>query len=610
MKHTAATAMADGLAPDAFIDVWSRTAPKYRRRAVLLLSVTLLLFAGLCCFTYWLRTGVYGPWSDSESYRELMYKSFNPIGDRQVTLIDFLLFPISVEQVPMQWVIIGLLLASLSSVPILIAILYRFPAALVCCLMVSGLAAMPWLGATVLLGCAVASLKPFRLSFRYASALLGLVPVALYFISATREPAGYFAMTPFRAKLAAPWVLAALGSCVICAVALAIAKLINYRPGGIAPVLALLFALPVLLFHAQVGRDELEYRILENRVGPGSRYVFINRPLAEEARAEAGREWSKEARGSLNAFYAQRLTAKIEEAFDELHENRDAAIERCDAFQSRFGGSRYVPNVLYLKGRALDMRIDRVRLHDNGLLQYYADFPHPASRATWRTLGEGFPASDLSAYGLLQGALLDARSGRLDAAQHSLDVLLSRFGGDRRHMPELEPPATIFGRPPPATSLGFHLESVLTPARRTRELIALTRGDPRHADDPLVALLALNPRAPEYGTNLAALLSTWPDALIQGPVAVRLALRCDNVRDAVAHLQRVSEEFNGSPFQAEPLFFLGSLFEQSGRYEDARSVFGRLIREHASSCYAAEARGRLTAIALLGAASHSSGGNE
>src|SRR5438552_1771230 len=113
--------------PDELIDVWTRTAPKYRRRATVLLAITILLFAGLCCFAYWLRTGLYGPWANSRFYADLMWKSFNPRGTEQVTLVDFLLFPVSVEQVPIQWVIMGLLLASLASIPILVAILYRFP---------------------------------------------------------------------------------------------------------------------------------------------------------------------------------------------------------------------------------------------------------------------------------------------------------------------------------------------------------------------------------------------------------------------------------------------------------------------------------------------------
>ena len=66
-------------------DVWSRTATRYRRRAILMLFLLALLFAGLCCFKFWLQTGVYWPWRCDE-YRTLMRNSFTPTGTAQVTV--------------------------------------------------------------------------------------------------------------------------------------------------------------------------------------------------------------------------------------------------------------------------------------------------------------------------------------------------------------------------------------------------------------------------------------------------------------------------------------------------------------------------------------------
>ena len=45
-------------APSAnIVDVWSRTSPKYRIRAVVLLAVNVMLFASVGCFAFWLRSG-------------------------------------------------------------------------------------------------------------------------------------------------------------------------------------------------------------------------------------------------------------------------------------------------------------------------------------------------------------------------------------------------------------------------------------------------------------------------------------------------------------------------------------------------------------------------
>jgi len=592
--------------PDAaqIIDVWTRTAPKYRRRAALLLFLTVLLFAGLCVFTYWLRTGRYGPWADGKFYAELMWRSFDPVGSGQITLVDFLLFPISVEQVPIQWVIIGLLLATLTSIPILVAILYRFPASIIFAAMVGALAAMPWLGLTILLGCAIASLRPLRLSFRYASALLGLIPVLIYFVSASQHPEASFAPTPYRARLAAPWVLAGLGSCVIFAIALGIARLINYRPGGIAPLLAVLFAVPVVLFHSQVGRDELEYRILEDQVGPGSERVFVRRSLAEDVRREATERWAESAGVSLNALVEQLLRERRNTVYETVAADREFVRRRCDAFLTRFQDSRYAPNVLYLKGRALDQRIDERLLRANGLLQFQVDDPRPDSQPIWRALSETYSGNPLSAFALHQMGVYEAATGQLDASLASLARLIERFGRPvtaTQPAPSAEP-AGLFGRAPPSSTLGFDPATVLSPARRLEKLIVDGRSDPKYGDAPLRSLLALDSRDEHYRLNLARLALAYPGARIEPRLAIRLARLNESRRATIAVLEHVADACPGQPVQAEALYFLGRAQEEGGQLAAARNRFEQLLRDHADSPYGMDARDRWAASLLPDAA--------
>ena len=44
--------------PAPLLDVWSRSGSRYRVRAIVLLGVNVLLFAGLACFAFWVRSGV------------------------------------------------------------------------------------------------------------------------------------------------------------------------------------------------------------------------------------------------------------------------------------------------------------------------------------------------------------------------------------------------------------------------------------------------------------------------------------------------------------------------------------------------------------------------
>ena len=87
----------------------------------------MLLFVGLCCFSFWVRTGTFWVLGEPD-YGEILATTFMPRGE--ATLANFVQFPISLDEVPLHGVVVGLLLASLVSVPILIAILYRFASAL------------------------------------------------------------------------------------------------------------------------------------------------------------------------------------------------------------------------------------------------------------------------------------------------------------------------------------------------------------------------------------------------------------------------------------------------------------------------------------------------
>ena len=93
------------------------------------------------------------------------------------------------DQTPIYGVVVGLLVAAIVAVPISVAILYKFPSALPFCAAVLVFAHMPWMGVTLVASCILAALKPFRMAFRYGSALVGLLPVLLYLYLATRGAA-------------------------------------------------------------------------------------------------------------------------------------------------------------------------------------------------------------------------------------------------------------------------------------------------------------------------------------------------------------------------------------------------------------------------------------
>ena len=164
------------------VDVWSRTAPKYRRRAWVFLLTSALLFAGLGCFAFWIRTGkLLAP--ALPDYGQMLWDCFDWRNETPITLTDMLFYPIHVQRVPMMLVIVGLTVGTLIAIPILVAILYRFPASLFFATTVALLSLMPWLAVNVVIACRLSAIRKIRM--RYASALIGLLPLVLYFILST-----------------------------------------------------------------------------------------------------------------------------------------------------------------------------------------------------------------------------------------------------------------------------------------------------------------------------------------------------------------------------------------------------------------------------------------
>lgn len=598
------------------VDVWSRTAPKYRFRAALMLLLLALLFAGLCCFTFWLRTGAYVPW-EYPGYADLMHRSFNPSGTEQITLSQFLSTPIDVEIVPIHSVIVGLLFASICSVPILVAILYRFPSSIIFSAMVCFLAAMPWLGLTVLGGCALASFPRFRFSFRFASALMGLIPVGIYFISASWEPAGRAQPIQNRALMYAPWVLAILSSCVICAVALAFAKLINYRPGGVSPVLAMVFAIPLYLFHAQVGRDELEFRLLEQEIGPKSTTIFASLDVAAQAHREATRIWSSTSGLAYDTIYRQLLEDAETEALVRVENDRAVAVSRCDSFLEHFPASRYAAAVLFLKAQALDQRAHRTSLLHDHRIEYHNDIPSRGSRTTWQTIRESFADSPLAAVALYKLAYLDARAGRIDEAIGLLSALIERFDAVGTTTRPATPPSTrqsVFQKADPIAGLGVNVKVVVMQARRLHEMLATCRmdtplpyneifvipsGDPNAQRHPAQLLLSLDDTDPHYRANLAGIVSHFKGACTADYARIRLELIQPAISLRILRFRELATTLAGRPAEAEAMFRLGEVLQEDSLTAEARSILTELTARFPESCWSDEAKERLSSLSMI-----------
>lgn len=629
------------------VDVWSRTAPKYRIRAIALLFVNILLFAGMGSFANWLRSGEhFAP--GVPGYSDQLVDTFRFTGNNGVTLGALLLKPISVQDVPLQIVIWGLLFAALISIPILVAILYRIGSALPFVAVVGLIAVLPWLAITLLGSCIIASAKPFRTRFRFVSALMGLVPTVIYFLLAWRGSADLIVgqVDPVdRIKFIAPWVLAVVAASLVFAIVLAIARLVDYRPGAITPLLAVMFGLPVILFEVYVGRDELYYRRLEDL--HSAYFSDVDTSLSwQEA---AWRAWERHPLPRPRYEVVERteetkwllgLSSPLAPYESELTRHQAEFASGCDVFLRSFPQSRYTGNVLYLKASAWSVRVDLPEFRRTKWIRFYDDFPNAAMRATWQSLRANGANSELAAVAGLRLAQLDAREGDVDRARDGLVDVIGRLAFLTNRPPQKSPPAGVsaanndpdnteggrgavkatsevaadattgngaFERRNPEASLRVPLGRLLLDARRLSALLAANR-DPIYGDDPLAGtqrpgdefpygLLDLDPRAEAYPDNLRRLLDKYPKAQVRDNLELELARSAPTIESTVAQLEALLQRHPSSDAVPEALFRLALAYRAYNDPTRSEETLVRLARDFPDCIWTQEAAGLLPRVA-------------
>ena len=586
-------------------DVWSWTSRKYRFRAAISLVINFALFSALCAFTNWLHGGTqtFAPASYLEPLRFW--------GPQTQNLYDFVQNPINVKDTPIHAVVIGLLFATIVGMPISVAILYRFRSALPFLAVIFVLAHLPWMAITLLASCILAALKPFRMKFKFGSALVGMLPVLLYLYLATRgaaEPLTASISPQDKLLLTAPWLLTILAACTMMAVIIFLARLVNYRPGAVAPVMVVMFATPAVLFNVYVGVDELHYRVLAARFGPRSERFEPVQSNADQIRAMV-HNWTRPGsdRDERNDAVLKLLSEDPEELADlrrritrrlllDVMDNRRAANEACKEFIADHPTSAYIPCVLFIQGQALDTRLDERRLPAQREL--YTDFPNVESEAVWKSLLDAYPQSPLAIAARGRFAQLRLRKGDAEGA-------LAALAGIAPVPPPgavgavTQPGQPLLGAHPPEESLKYEPDQDRFAAEYLQELILANRDDPKYGIMVLRELAGLDPHRSGYREQLLRLATRCPDSRLYDNLLVRWAGTATDVSERAAKLQACIAGFQDGDALAEALFQLADIEVQTlGATDAAQRKTGierlrELMRRFPQSCWARRAAERL-----------------
>lgn len=317
-------------------------------------------------------------------------------------------------------------------------------------------------------------------------------------------------------------------------------------------------------------------------------------------------------------FEIEQQRRQFELVSDPLKENtvltrhQSVLVVRCDSFLRHFPTSRYALNVLYIKARALDMRVDADEFRVHKWIRFYDSFPSAASRETWETILKNGPNQWASAVARLQLARLEAQEGKIDRAVSKLSSLITRFGGARvadGATPPHPDGTGMLGLGAPDSGLPINCQRVVLEANALRDLLRNNR-DPIYGNEPLsgptrpgdhfkFGFLDLDPHDERYVHNLRELKRRYVNCQLRDNIDLAIAksttrvsrgdaaLRSDRGQPRrIALLRALLVEYPQGDAVPEALYRLSEEQLLAGDADEAGKTARLLAENHANSVWA------------------------
>ncbi len=568
------------------MDIWSRPGQWARQRAYIFLIINLCVYAALNVLLYWIHQAKFFDFSLA-SYTVTYHR----------TIMDILVFPISISEAPVLIPILGMIMAVIIAIPVLVSQLYgfRFSLMFIACILL--LAHLPVLSLFMLACSFIAAASKHKLPFKFGVALLSLLPIALYFYVATRG-ANMLELRPIDPTLLyAPWIFAFLAAAVIAGSVLTVAALIKYRPGGILISMIPFFVIPVILFDRYIGADLLEFRVLAHRFIPGKSMIFTPVDISGRVFESTLKQWRRYKIRNLQTIVD---IARFEFPFAAhqlLQKDQLQAINACKIFLRKYPQSQYVPNAMYILGLAKDMRFDYSVLDKKWMVEYHTDFVCKHSRKVWLELANKYPDSIYAQPARLRLAILAVRDENIKWAKALLDELLrydKLFRNKTTTMPtrEITSFRQIFEKPRQVDIPQLNMSDIVNRARMLLELIENNADDPQFHAKPLAEMMKLDPTHPKYRDHLLALAIKYSSSKLHDNLLVEYALQERDPMERKALLMRYVNLFKSTDAGARTLLELAKLEQALGlvnmdrnSYEKAKQHYEMLIKLYPKSVF-------------------------
>ena len=534
--------------------------------------LALTCFILLCLFWTQIHTGALRTFGIGEINEETLW-----------SLGRYVDGPLSIFEYPSYIFILGLLMGTITIVPILEAQLLSSRYSVLFIIAVAFIAKLPFLALTLTLSCIAVASRPLRFRSRFVSVVLCTMPQMVYWVVC----GGIKTIDPVKLGYSyAPWLVAWIAAMCIAGIVIGVGHWKDYKPGMIWLVTLLSLCGGYFSFKTTIGFAEADYQIYVKQNNPEELEEFHNHSIAELLdqtvkderirsyltasfysdepillRTELKRETQRMLRSN---HWPEWFAGILPEKFD-YETKRKNLLQQYDYFLNRHPNSKRMPIALYYKGILRELSPDIRAIGQKDLLSFYSDYPHREVLPTWTRLYKDFPDSKESVEARWRIAM--HRAGKADFAtaeqlcDEALQIAADFTAADAEPSMNEPGPELIFRKPQDTAITNLKLQNLTDRLFELKKLMSSENHDgTTKSKERLAKLIILNPYENDYNDQLEMLLEqTTVNDRLRDNILLRKILLIEDSLLRERSLEDMIAKYSDTDAAQKALYELGKL---------------------------------------------------
>jgi len=514
-------------------------------------------------------------------------------------------YPIDIAVWKSHALMLGLIFAFLSVIPLAASLLYGAWAGVLLALLGSALSPFAYFSVAGAIGAMITGSEWTRIPNKYISVLLGLIPSILffgfYFIPINYSAAGFVYILPY--------VVFLLSSVLACLLIVYSAKHRSWRATAVVVAAPLCCGIFILWLIVGVGIDRLEYVVLSNKMSITGTifnpHINRDRIIKDDDAGPAPLNSST----YVSSDTQLKSILKIQQYFNLT---RDYALKAFLGFADNHSTSDLCPLALYNIADLVNAKLDINSLKERGTFIIYTDRIEAESLKSYNLIRKNHHSSPVTILAYLKTADYYYQQGDFATAVMTYRELISQF--ESKIPKTYDPP---YGLSVETIVLNMGAQTLKSQddnyylldycCRNARQMLNLIENNNDFDGEPLRKFAGLDKHSRNYSAELKRILSDKAYEATLLTDNLRLALLTHSPSPDVDQLRKLQIQITNTKgastsdiidrllFHLAEAYCLGA-FDKREWIETARRLYRRIIIDYPDSIYYVHCKARLVEL--------------